>query len=285
MGFSSLRQKLTAIGVALAAGAAGWFLGTDGTNRVLLGVALGVVAYSVMLYYARLSNVKKYKLLMARLYTDLDPETFLSEVRKLDVARMTPEERHTTEIHIANGLLAAGRPREALELLADVESRVAEDAWEVLFTVAANRATCYLDLEQTTKAQRSMQRAKDIVRKGETTAGGFGRSGSARMGSSRASKAGRAGNDPQNFWIKARKTLAFQQLRLDVARGRKIDTNNLRDELDRNKAPLQGIRVATVLMRAYENQGDHNGVEQMRAHIIARGGFLHVRHRLLASEE
>ena len=280
MGFSSIWQKLAAVGVALAAAVAGWLLGTDGTNRVLLAVVLGLVGFSLVLYYGRLNTVKKYKLLMARLYTDLDPEAFLTEVKKLDLDRMKPAERHTTEIHIANGLLAAGRPREALDLLETVESQAEPNAWEVMFTVAANRATCYLDSGQATKAQRSMQRASDIVRQGKASPGGDG-----RPVSSRQAKAGRNANNPQDFWLKARKTLAFLQLRLDVARGRKIDVSVLRGELERNKAPLQGIRLAVLLLAAYEQQGDGAGAQEMRSYIIANGGQMAVRRELLAAEE
>ncbi|MFT0848940.1 hypothetical protein VR010_14470 [Actinomycetaceae bacterium L2_0104] len=280
MGFSSVWQKVTAGGVALLAAVVGWFLGTDSTNRVLLALVLGVVGFSLVLYYTRLNNVKRYKLLMARLYTDLDPEAFLAEVKRVDLDRMKPTERSTTEIHIANGLLAAGRPQEALEVLKTVESQAEPGAWEVLFTVAANRATCYLDSGQAKKAQRSMQHASDIVRQGKASAGGNG-----RPASSRPAKAGRPVNDPQDFWLKARKTLAFLQLRLDVARGRKINTVVLREDLERNKAPLQGIRVAALLMAAYEQQGDSAGAQEMRSYIVEHGGQMAVRRELLAAEE
>lgn len=272
MGLSSFKQKMMAIGISLVAGLAASFLGSDLANRLIIGLAVAAAAYMILLYFLRMINVKNYKLLMASLYTDLDPQVFLDEVQKLDMARMNSEEHATTKIHIANGLLAAGRPHEALDLLDEVESRTEADSWEVLFTLAANRSTCYLDMEQVRKAQRSMQRAADLIRQGTASRGHNTR---------RAATRARAG-DPPDFWLKARKTLAFQQLRLDVLRGRTIHKDPLLDDLKRGKAPLQRIRVATLLRDAYIAEGDNAGAAKMRDFIMEHGGRLAVREKILS---
>lgn len=271
MGFSSIKQKTLSVAISLLAGIAGSFFGSDLANRLIIGLAVAAAAYMVLLYFLRMTNVKNYKLLMASLYTDLDPHTFLKAVKKLNLTRMGPEERATTEIHIANGLLAAGRPHEALDLLDKVESRTEAGSWEVLFTLAANRSTCYLDMKQAKKAQRSMQRASDLIHQGKTA-----------HGAARPTRAQRNQGGPQDFWLKARKTLAFQQLRLDVLRGRSIHKEPLLEDLEQGKAPLQRIRVATLLRDAYVAEGDSAGAAKMREFIVTYGGRLAVREEILS---
>lgn len=262
-----IQQVGGALGV-LAGFAVAWFATGDQPDitRVLLGTVGAVVGGSVVLWFARMEAIKQYKLTMAHLYTDLDPERFLAEVERLDLGVLTPAEQATTRAHWANGLLADGRPAEALEVLNAIA--LGEDDRELRFTTAANKVTCYLDLGQAAAAERMLRQAADISKAAQQDR---------RAGRTpRGPKPGSAGD----FWLKARRTQAAQQLHLDIVRGRPVDLGVLERELENNPAPLQRVRVASMLLKAYERSGHAADATRMRAFLLEHGGQTAARRRL-----
>lgn len=251
---------------ALVGFAALWFGAGEQaeSSRLLLGALGAFVGASVVLWFTKIEAAKQYKLAMSHLYTDLDPERFLEAIERWDLTKLRPAEQATTRAHWANGLVAAGRPDEALAVLDAVVLR--DDERELRFTVAANKATCHLDRGHVADAQRALRAAATISANAQRDRQAAGPRRGAKPGS------------PGDFWLKARRTQAFQQLHLDVVRGRTVDLGVLERDFESSRAPLHRARVASLLLRAYSRAGRTSDADRMRAFVLEHGGRTTFRH-------
>lgn len=234
----------TALGV-LAAAAAWVFLSgrAGGFNHVLVSALAAFVGVNIMLYTARLAAMKEYNERLLLLYEKLDPQRFLQEVLPLREKKMNASSRCELLVHIANGRLYAGQPEKALELLDEVEPP--ENALEMRGLVLGNKATCYLAQGNPDRAQKAMD---ELL----------------RIAGAPACK--------KEFAQKARHTLGYLQLCMNVQRGRSVDPAPLEKDLEGGGTPLHRLDVQYRLAQIYRRRGDTAAMERMREALLREGG-------------
>lgn len=247
--FSKSRRLALAGGIvfgALAAAAAWWLLanrvGGLG-NRLLVTALAAFVAVNIVLYAARILAMREYQTRLLYLYEELDPEKFLKALLPLQKAKMDASNRCTTLVHIANGYLYAGQPDQALEVLAQVNAP--EKALEMRGLVLGNQATVYLAQNNADRAQKAMDDLRRIA------------------GAKQCKK---------EFALKARHTLGYLQLCLDIARGKKVDTAVLEQDFETSRAPLHRLDVQYRLALAYRRAKNQEGYERAKSYVTEQGG-------------
>ena len=151
--------------------------------------------------------------------------------------------RCTTLVHIANGYLYGGQPQQALAVLEDVQPP--EKALEMRGLVAGNKATCFLAAGEMDRAQTAMDELRRIA-------------------------ADR--NCKKEFVQKARHTLGYLQLCMDIARGRHADVGALQKDFESSRAPLHRLDVQYRIALALRHRGDRTGMEKSREYLLENSG-------------
>lgn len=245
--FSKSKRVAWLGGAALgcAGGAAAWcFLPAAGAGgaRLLLAALAAFVGANIAVYIARLFAMREYQTRLLYLYEQLDPAAFIAAVEPLTGARLDASTRCTTLAHLANGYLYAGQPQRALQVLQSIDPP--EKALEMRGLVLGNQATCYLAAGQPDKAQQCMDRLQAL------------------LADKRCKK---------EFCVKARHTLAYLQLCMQIQRGKKVDTKALEKDFASSRAPLHRLDVQYRLALACRRSGDAQGFESARAYVAQQG--------------
>lgn len=173
----------------------------------------------------------------------LDPSAFLQALLPLRKKRMDASNRCTTLVHIANGYLYGGQPQQALAVLEDVQPP--EKALEMRGLVAGNKATCFLAAGEMDRAQTAMDELR-------------------RIAADRSCK--------KEFVQKARHTLGYLQLCMDIARGRHADVGALQKDFESSRAPLHRLDVQYRIALALRHRGDRTGMEKSREYLLENSG-------------
>ena len=183
-------------------------------NRAIVALLAAFIAVNIALYIARLMAAREYQKRLLLLYEALDPSAFLQALLPLRKKRMDASNRCTTLVHIANGYLYGGQPQQALAVLEDAQPP--EKALEMRGLVAGNKATCFLAAGEMDRAQTAMDELR-------------------RIAADRSCK--------KEFVQKARHTLGYLQLCMDIARGRHADVGALQKDFESSRAPLHRLDV------------------------------------------
>lgn len=186
-------------------------------NRAIVALLAAFIAVNIALYIARLMAAREYQKRLLLLYEALDPSAFLQALLPLRKKRMDASNRCTTLVHIANGYLYGGQPQQALAVLEDVQPP--EKALEMRGLVAGNKATCFLAAGEMDRAQTAMDELR-------------------RIAADRSCK--------KEFVQKARHTLGYLQLCMDIARGRHADVGALQKVLRAAVHRCTGWMCSTV---------------------------------------
>lgn len=230
-----------------AAGAAAWLYAGAGAatafNRGLIALLAAFVAVNIALFTARLIAAREYQQRLLLLYESLDPAAFLRAMLPLKEKRMDASNRCTTLVHIANGYLYSGQPRQALAVLDSIQPP--DKALEMRGLVAGNRATCLLAAGEPDKAEAAMAEARRIAADGGCK---------------------------KEFAQKARHTLGYLKLCVDIARGRQTDLEALKKDFERSRAPLHRLDVQYRIALACRRSGDRAGMERSRAYLLENSG-------------
>lgn len=173
----------------------------------------------------------------------LDPSAFLQALLPLRKKRMDASNRCTTLVHIANGYLYGGQPQQALAVLEDVQPP--EKALEMRGLVAGNKATCFLAAGEMDRAQTAMDELR-------------------RIAADRSCK--------KEFVQKARHTLGYLRLCMDIARGRHADVGALQKDFESSRAPLHRLDVQYRIALALRHRGDRTGMEKSREYLLENSG-------------
>lgn len=192
---------------------------------------------------ARLMAAREYQKRLLLLYEALDPSAFLQALLPLRKKRMDASNRCTTLVHIANGYLYGGQPQQALAVLEDVQPP--EKALEMRGLVAGNKATCFLAAGEMDRAQTAMDELR-------------------RIAADRSCK--------KEFVQKARHTLGYLQLCMDIARGRHADVGALQKDFESSRAPLHRLDVQYRIALALRHRGDRTGMEKSREYLLENSG-------------
>ena len=186
---------------------------------------------------------REYQKRLLLLYEALDPSAFLQALLPLRKKRMDASNRCTTLVHIANGYLYGGQPQQALAVLEDVQPP--EKALEMRGLVAGNKATCFLAGGEMDRAQTAMDELR-------------------RIAADRSCK--------KEFVQKARHTLGYLQLCMDIARGRHADVGALQKDFESSRAPLHRLDVQYRIALALRHRGDRTGMEKSREYLLENSG-------------
>lgn len=247
--FKRSRHMAWILGVllGLVGGALGWVLAQE--RLAGLGGQLAVAALAAFLgvylalYAARITATKEYQTILLYLYEDLNPEKFLAAALPLRKARMDPSLRGTAMAHIANGFLYAGQFQEALEVLDSIQAP--EKAVELRGLVLGNQAACQLLAGQEEAAREQICQLRHLITQ--------------------------KGCKPE-FAKKARHTIAYLELCLDIQSGRKVDPQVLERDFSSSHAPLHRLDVQFRLAQIYSRCGRSEDFQSSKAYVLHHGG-------------
>ncbi|MFQ7005085.1 MAG: hypothetical protein ACLRRT_16300 [Ruthenibacterium lactatiformans] len=201
-----------------------------------------LIAVNIALYIARLMAAREYQKRLLLLYEALDPSAFLQALLPCG-KKDGCFNRCTTLVHIANGYLYGGQPQQALAVLEDAQPP--EKALEMRGLVAGNKATCFLAAGEMDRAQTAMDELR-------------------RIAADRSCK--------KEFVQKARHTLGYLQLCMDIARGRHADVGALQKDFESSRAPLHRLDVQYRIALALRHRGDRTGMEKSREYLLENSG-------------
>lgn len=244
------KSRMTALlGCPLAVAAAGlltWLLlarwDMEPQSRVVVTVLVMFVAANLPLFFARILAAKAYQERLLYLYEQLDPETFLDALEPLQNAPMSPSDRCTLRVHLANGCLYAGQPERALEILDAIAPP--DNALQMRGLILSNRCTCLLMAGRLEEAQEAMDALKVLLRDK---------------------------NCKKEFVEKARHTLGYQKLCMDIARGKAVDVSALERNFEQSRAPLHRLDVQYRLAMAYRNRHQEEGYRRAKEYVRTFG--------------
>lgn len=244
------KSRLTALlGCPLAAVAAGlvtWLLlaqrSMEPQSRVVVTVLVMFVAANLPLFFARILAAKAYQERLLYLYEELDPVKFLDALQPLQNMPMSPSDRCTLQVHLANGYLYAGQPERALEILDGIAPP--DNALQMRGLILSNRSTCLLMADRLDEAQKAMNELKVLLRDK---------------------------NCKKEFVEKAHHTLGYQQLCMDIARRKLTDIPMLERDFEQSRAPLHKLDVQYRLALAYQNRHQEDGYQRAKEYVQTFG--------------
>ena len=76
----------------------------------------------------------------------------------------------------------------------------------------------------------------------------------------------------KEFVQKARHTLGYLQLCMDIARGRHADVGALQKDFESSRAPLHRLDVQYRIALALRHRGDQTGMEKSREYLLENSG-------------
>ena len=79
-------------------------------------------------------------------------------------------------------------------------------------------------------------------------------------------------NCKKEFVQKARHTLGYLQLCMDIARGRHADVGALQKDFESSRAPLHRLDVQYRIALALRHRGDRTGMEKSREYLLENSG-------------
>lgn len=200
------------------------------------------VAANIAVYAARIVSTKEYHTLLLFLYEELNPQKLLDALLSLLERRISPQERCTLMVHIANGHLYAGDPHAALDTLDSIPAP--EQALELRGQVAGNKAACHLALGDLKSAQLDL----DALR---------------LISGHKACK--------RELSLKLRRTVAYLQCSLDIQRNKNVDLALLEKDYESCRAPLHKLDVAYRLALLSLRNGDEAKFTQYRDYVAEHG--------------
>jgi hypothetical protein len=200
-------------------------------NRAIVALLAAFIAVNIALYIARLMAAREYQKRLLLLYEALDPSAFLQALLPLRKKRY--------------GCFQTAAPRWCI-LPTDISTAVSRrrhwrcwkmcshrrKALEMAGLVAGNKATCFLAAGEMDRAQTAMDELRRIA-------------------------ADR--NCKKEFVQKARHTLGYLQLCMDIARGRHADVGALQKDFESSRAPLHRLDVQYRIALALRHRGDRTG--------------------------
>lgn len=232
--------------LGLVAAAVAWLglaeAGQGMGTRLLLAALAAFVGVNIAVYFARMLATREYQSRLLLLYEQLDPRAFLEAVEPLQKARLNPSTRSTLLVHIANGWLWAGQPDRALEILDGIQPP--EKALETRGLVLGNQATCWLAQGNTDRAQYCMDQLRALT----------------------ADKA-----CSKEFSLKARHTLAYLELCMNLQRGKQVDVRVLEKDFEASRSPLHKLDVQYRLALAARKKGDETLYASAREYVLQQG--------------
>lgn len=233
-------------GLGLIAGAGVWLMlketGQTSFQRVLLAAVAAFVGINIAIYLARMVATRNYQSRLLLLYEDLDPEAFLKATEPLKNMPMNPSVRCTLLVHLANGWLYAGKADRALEILNDI--KVPKKALASKGLILSNQATCWLAENKPEKAQQCMEELKRLV-KDKTCS--------------------------KEFSTKARHTLSYLQVCLDICRGKRVDVRILEQDFEKSRLPFHRLDVQYRIAMVARKNGDAVRFKKAQDYIREKG--------------
>lgn len=233
--------------LSVAAASIIWFIPelrtTNLLNRTLVASLGAFVAANLAVYAARTIAIREYQTCLLYLYEKLDPQKMLNALLPLQSKKIDASSRCTMLVHIANGYLYSGQPTQALEVLKSV--KVPEKASEMRGLILGNQATCYLLLGNAERAQIAMYELKQLIAKKSCK---------------------------KEFSLKARRTLAYLQMCLNILMENKADLKVLENDFQTSHSPLHKLDVQYYLAMIYCQSGTVEQYESSRAYILKNAG-------------
>lgn len=216
-------------------------------SRLLAAVLAAFVAVNIVLFVARMLALRYSQTDLLLLYEKLDPQAFLEKVLPLANIKTDASTHCTTMVHIANGYLYSGDFAKAIETLQAIETP--EKAIEARGLVMSNLAACRLAAGHLDQAQLAMTKLNALA----------------------SDK-----NCKKEFSLKARHSLGYLQICMDIARGKHKGGEALEKDFAQTNAPLHKVEVQFWLAKLYLHTGDREKLAKAAAYVTEHGGKLYM---------
>ncbi len=201
------------------------------------------IALYIVIYFARL---REYQDCLSKLYVDLDPEAFIKKIRPLLEIKTDIVLHTTTKVHLANGYMAMGDFKTALDILNKIE--LPERALELRGLILSNQISCYLQQGDGKRAEEKIEEVKKLLR------------------DKRCKK---------EFIKKARHALGYQTICLQILKGKDVSAEALEKDFETSRNPLHRVSVMLQLARVYLKHNEEGKFEEAQNYVIEQGKFLY----------
>lgn len=202
-----------------------------------------LVSFFIGRYMARLLAVREYQEVMALLYEKLQAEEFVRTVESLLKTPMEPVAKTTTLAHLANGYAALGRFEDAHRILEQTE--LPDEAVALRGLLLSNLVSCLLLEGRQQEAKRRQAELRTLLDDGRCK---------------------------EEFREKARSALAYQDICLNIYKGRASDLAALEQDFQTSRNELHRLEVKWYLAVAYRHKGDRERFAEAREYVREKSG-------------
>lgn len=202
-----------------------------------------LVSFFIGRYLARLLAVREYQTVMALLYEGLRAEEFVQTVETLLKNPMEPVAKTTTLAHLANGYAALGRFEDAHRILEQTD--LPDEAVALRGLLLNNLVACLLLEGRQQEAKRRQAELRALLADERCK---------------------------EDFRKKAQSSLAYQDICLNIYKGRASDLAALERDFQSSRNELHRLEVKWYLAIAYRQKGDRERFTAARDYVLQKSG-------------